>query len=656
MQESDREARAQQRPLSIWLQITPIFLAFVFSWAKLSYFNLPPKTQLENDWYDWGKEEAIRAVIGNAATLAILYAPLCLLSARKRYIGALILDTLITLIVLADMIHFRFYGDIISLAAAGSAWQIALIWRSIVALLSPGDVLLFVDILLGVVLLRPYGRVARSRRTERLRWRAASATALGIAGCFAVLVPIRIVRADTDSVFQYRYFRFFGARKIGLLNYHFFEAGEDLKRTFETATPEERRRERAALAYVARWHDTAMTRSPLYGVARGKNLIIVMVESLHKFPLGLEIDGTAVMPNMTSFASRSLYFDRFFSQSADGTTSDGEFTSLQSLYPLPAGSVQAQFPTNNYRGVPRILADHGYATMSAHAFFGDLFNMRTVHPRLGFQRSFFKEDYKLNDVIGLGLSDVEFFRQTLPRLKGEPRPFMAYMITLSTHHPWKPAENYEGMDVGKLKGSFLGQYIQSMHRFDAGFGEFIDSLQKTGLLDQSVVVVYGDHKADLGRTDERAREALGRLFGSRPGWTPPDSGFDYRYWQLMNQLPLIIHLPGDRDARQISTTAGHLDIAPTVLNLLGIGDSNMTTFGRDVSGGVEDFVVLRNGSFAYGDTVCVTPNASAALAKCNNSRTGERLEPAKYEARFAEARARLSASDLIIQRNLIPTK
>ncbi len=651
---SDSRVGAEKRPLPVWLQVMPLLLAFLFSWAKMSYFNLPPRTPLENDWYGWEKQEAIRAVIGNAATLAILFAPLCLLSARKRYIGALILDTLITLIVLSDMVHLRYYGDIVSVAAAGTAWQMALVWRSIVALLSPADLLLFVDIVAGLALLPLYGMMSRSRIASPLRWRLVAAVMLGIAGCAAMSIPIRIVSSDEDQVFQYRYFRFNGARKIGLLNYHFFEAGERLRRSLAPTTAEDKRKEVAALAYVAGLRDTAGARSPLYGVARGKNLIIVMVESLHAFPLGLEMDSGAVMPNMTAFAARSLYFDRFFSQSADGTTSDGEFTSLQSLHPLQAGSVQAQFPTNNYRGVPRILAERGYATMSAHAYYGDLFNMRTVHPKLGFQRSYFKEDYVQNDIIGLGLADVEFFRQTLPRLKSEQKPFMAYMITLSTHHPWRPSEGYKYLDVGRLKGSFLGQYLQAMHRFDAGFGEFVDALQKSGLLDESVVVVYGDHKAELGRDEDRARNALGRLFGRRPGWTRPDSGYDYRYWQLMNQLPLIIHLPHDQAAGTRSSTAGHLDIAPTVLNLLGIGDSNMMTLGRDVSSGANAFVVLRDGSFVSGDTLCVTPNASAALAKCNNSRTGEWLDPARFKGRFAEARARLSASDLIITRNLIP--
>jgi lipoteichoic acid synthase len=410
---------------------------------------------------------------------------------------------------------------------------------------------------------------------------------------------------------------------------------------------------RGALAFVAQMRPTATARSNLFGAARGRNLIIIMIESLQTFPIGLKVGGVDVMPNMTAFARRSMYFDRFFSQSADGTTSDGEFTSLQSLYPLPAGSVQTTYPTNNYRGIPRVLDERGYSTMSAHAYYGELFNMRIVHPRLGFQKSFFRENFVQRDTLGLGLSDAEFFRQVVPRLKVEQRPFMAFLITLSTHHDWKMPEKFQTLDVGELRGSLLGGYLQAMNHFDAGFGALIDSLQNDGLLNESVVALYGDHKARFGTSEDEGRESFAKLLTRNAHWTPPDSGFDYRYWQVQNQVPFIVHLPQDQLAGVRSNTGGHLDIAPTLLNLLGITDWSMPALGRDLVTGENEFVVFRNGSFVIADTLCVTPNASKATAKCRDTRTGQSLEASRFERRFDEARRRLAASDLIISRNLI---
>jgi len=634
------------------LETGPFLLFLAVMLAKASYFNYPPTSYLDNDWYPWYVEEARTAVYGSLATLLILTAPLFLLRASVRYVALMIESFLLSILIFGDALHFRFYGDIPSLAAAAGAWQIALVWRSVVALMSRQDIFLFLDVIIAAAFFPAYRKAMRGV-SGRLSERTLGG-ALFFAGCALATIPTGIVRTDTYGVFRYKYFRYFGARKIGVINYHLFEIEERLRHFANARTAINSKENASALAFVANWNATGRIPSTLSGIARGQNLLMIMVESLQNFPIGLEVEGKEVMPNMNAFARRSIYFDHFFSQAADGTTSDGEFTSLQSLYPLPAGSVQTTYPTNNYRAVPKILAEHGYSTFSAHAYYGELFNMRLVHPRLGFQKSYFREDFVQRDTLGLGLSDAEFFRQVLPRLESQPKPFMAFLITLSTHHDWKMPAAFQTLKVGDLEGTLVGRYLQAMNHFDVAFGALIDSLQKDGLLDNSVVVVYGDHKARFGKSEVEGRIDLAKMLTHYAGWAPPDSGFDYRYWAAQNQVAMMIHLPHDAHAGVIRETAGHLDIAPTVLSLLGITDPQMMSLGRDLTAGQNQFVVLRNGSFVYADTLCATPDASVATAKCSDTRTGAKLDPKRFEKRFEEARQRLAASDLIISMNLIP--
>jgi phosphoglycerol transferase MdoB-like AlkP superfamily enzyme len=638
------------------LKIGPFVAILIATWLKISYFNLPPDPDAINEWYQWTAAEGIRAAAGTLATLLIIFAPTLLLRPTRRYAVLVVIDLIISLIVVGDLIYFRFYGDIMSLNAASAGWQIALIWRSIVALLQPADLLFVADIVIAVVLWRPYRRAVQSLPGSSRRTRIMTASALVVAGALLSIVPLRIISADTDGVFRWKFFRFFGARRIGLVNYHVYEGEQRIAQILggKKLTDQEKKN---ALDFVAAWRPTATAHSPLFGMARGKNLIVIMVESLQLFPVDLSIDGQPVMPNLSAFAKRSMFFNRFFGQTAEGTTSDGEFTSMQSLYPLPAGSVQSTHPANNYRGLPRILAERGYSTFSAHAYLGDLWNMRTVHPKLGFQRSFFREDFVQRDVIGLGISDAEFFRQVVPRLRSEREPFMTFLITLTTHHDWVIPEKYRTLRLGKLEGSRIGRYVQSFHHFDEGFGAFIDSLDRTGLLDKSVVVIYGDHRGQYGKKgDDGGREELAKLLAGYMSYPPPDSASEYRYWEAQNQIPLIIHLPGDANAGVQAVTAGHLDVAPTVLNLLGIENHDMVTLGRDLTQGKDELVVFRSGSFVLADTLCVSPNGSPATATCHNTRTGERLDPARFTARFDEARKRLDVSDALIDGNLIPRK
>jgi hypothetical protein len=93
-------------------------------------------------------------------------------------------------------------------------------------------------------------------------------------------------------------------------------------------------------------------------------------------------------------------------------------------------------------------------------------------------------------------------------------------------------------------------------------------------------------------------------------------GFDCRYWEVEKRLPLLIHLPGDAAAGVRSDSAGHLDIAPTVLSL--------------------------------------PPSATIPSTQCRNLRTGEALVPAEMGERLREARVRLEMSDIILAGDLIP--
>jgi hypothetical protein len=107
-----------------------------------------------------------------------------------------------------------------------------------------------------------------------------------------------------------------------------------------------------------------------------------MAESLHAFPLRMEIDGVPVMPVLRALAERSLSFERFYNQAWLGKTADGEFASLQSLHPLSEAPISSSYLMNSWRALPAVLAEHGYDTFSAHAYLGSLYHMRDM-PALG---------------------------------------------------------------------------------------------------------------------------------------------------------------------------------------------------------------------------------------------------------------------------------
>jgi phosphoglycerol transferase MdoB-like AlkP superfamily enzyme len=99
---------------------------------------------------------------------------------------------------------------------------------------------------------------------------------------------------------------------------------------------------------------------------------------------------------------------------------------------------------------------------------------------------------------------------------------------------------------------------------------------------------------------------------------------------------------------------GHLDIAPTVLGLLGVEDDSRVMLGRDLTRDRDSLVVFRDGSFADGRHYFVNRFGSTFSATCYEVGTGRELDCGLLEERRREALERLEISDLIVQGNLIP--
>ena len=158
-----------------------------------------------------------------------------------------------------------------------------------------------------------------------------------------------------------------------------------------------------------------------------------------------------------------------------------------------------------------------------HANNADFWNRRTMHKTLGYNRFYSKSDYEVakENIIGLGLADKEFFKQSLDKLEtinSENEHWYGLLIMLSNHTPFSEVDKYgefsveikETIDTENgpeevvypyMEGTKLGNYFKSIHYADAALGEFMTGLEERGLLDNTVVVLYGDHDARLPKKD-----------------------------------------------------------------------------------------------------------------------------------------------------------
>lgn len=632
------------------LETAPLAAVLVLLCGKLVYLG----ALLPGAW--WETEERIRqwmrpafplldvladrpqVLVATLAGLLIAVAPLPWLPRVPRLLGLLALDAALTSLAIVDLVHARYYGEVLSFSDLLVAPVVVGVLPRIFESVPIANALYYADVLVGLLLVPWYWRACR--RVPRLDRPARAGLSAAVLGAGIVLAaPVAgIAWRSARELLEHSSARIDVATAIGILPYHVGDLVVRLHRPPPDIGEAEQTFVRHFLAERARPRGKP---SPLFGRALGRNLIMVNAESLQAFPLGLSIDGQPVTPRLSAFARESLHFVNVYDQTHLGTTSDAEVAVLQSLHPLAAGVLSNHFHHHKFRGLPRVLAERGYATLSACAAPGEFWNMASMHPALGFQRSYFEETFRLVEPVGLWLSDREFFAQTVPRLRAQPLPFMAFLLTASNHHPYRLPAAEKRLSLGALEGTLLGDYLHSVHYFDRAFGEFVDRLHQEGLLDTSVVVVYGDHQGFLGDPPE-----LARLLGF-------SEGDEYRTVRTRKNVPLLVRLPQAEAAGVRANTGGHLDIAPTVLSLLGVHDRSSVMLGQDLTHGRHALVAFRDGSFTNG-AIWYVRRGSGAQGACYAVATGRAIGCGAIEAARRDVRERLKVSDLIVRGDMIP--
>lgn len=320
--------------------------------------------------------------------------------------------------------------------------------------------------------------------------------------------------------------------------------------------------------------------SEYYGIAEGRNVFIIQVEAMQNFVLGAEYNGQELMPNLNELINNdTLYFKNYYYQIGGGNTADAEFGVNNSLFAPPNEAAYAKYPANDYFGLPKLLKANGYTGAYAfHGYTGSFWNREAAYVGQGFDDYTSLEDLEQTDMFPMGLSDKEFFRQSLEKISGYTEPFYSFMITLSSHYPFAiPTKDREIALDPDDESTLFGLYITSMNYTDRAIGQFIEGLKDAGLYDNSIIVIYGDHYA-LTNTSADNSSRVGDMLER-----------SYTIYDVFN-VPLIIHIPGSGRTEVIETAGGHLDVLPTLLCLLGIDNDKAVMFGQNLLTAEEGFV------------------------------------------------------------------
>jgi membrane-anchored protein YejM (alkaline phosphatase superfamily) len=199
---------------------------------------------------------------------------------------------------------------------------------------------------------------------------------------------------------------------------------------------------------------------------------------------------------------------------------------------------------------------------------------------------------------------VTWFAQVSPRA---PRQLVIVLPTLAALFAPLPL-------VVALEHSSFGNYLHTMRFLDTALDDFQTSLAGAGLLDDTMLVVFGDH--DAGFTHS---QGLATTVGIRS---------DDASWELNHRIPFIVKWPAHLSPHltgAVPIAAGQTDFAPTLLALLGIDPSRLPYIGRNLLGRPADVPIVR--PYAIGSTAR-TCSAAETPSKPETSASARRRSPA----------------------------
>ncbi|MGG5333269.1 LTA synthase family protein [Enterococcus sp. AZ163] len=625
-----------------WLngRIGFIFLLVLLLWMKalFAYF-------VE---FDLGLDNALQYFIllinPLASSLLILSFSLYIRREKLAYITAFVLYVIQLILLFANIMYYREFTDFLTVNTMLGVGKVSGgLGESALQLLHLSDLLYFIDLFILPFLL---WKKKLQMSTQRIRARKAFAVSLGALLLFSG--NLFLAETSRTGLLTRNFSRSYLVKYLGMNVYTALD-GIQTYNTYQVraeASPNE-------LVEVQDYTSAhfAEPNSELFGIAKGKNVIYIHLESTQQFVIDYKLkdengEEHEVMPfiNQLYHDKSTFSFENFFHQVSAGKTSDAETLLENSLFGLSQGSLFSQMgDKNTFYAAPAILNQtQGYSSAAFHGNAGNFWNRNETYKRFGYQNFFDASYYDVNEdnSFQYGLHDKPFFQQSVPYLEHLQQPFYTKFIAVSNHYPYAPLKNDEaGFPMAATEDKTINGYFATENYLDRSVEEFVNYLKASGLYENSILVFYGDH---YGISESRNQSMAGLLGKDSQSWNNYDQ-------VQMQKVPLMFHIPGQENGGIRSTYGGQVDVLPTLLHLLGVNSQEYPFLGQDLfSAQHNQMVAFRNGDF-------ISPEYTYHRGSLYHTQTGGIISemPSEAEAVKEQVATQLEMSNKINNGDLL---
>lgn len=582
----------------------PLFvLAVVMLWMK-TYISQKTQFKLDVD----GVLQEFLLFINPLGSALLLLSLSLLFKGTRKYWSLMTIYFLMSFLLYANVVYYRFFSDFITLPTLFQTQNFGDLGGSVMTLIQPTDILFFVDVIFLAFLM-----FSKRFKKETGNFKKKLVIPMITAALAISFFNLALAEADRPQLLTRGFDRSYIVKYLGMYNYALYDTAETVKASSQRVLADS-----DEVTEVLNYTKTnyAAPNEAYFGAAEGMNVVYLHLESIQTFLMNYKLNGEEVTPFLNSLTKdqSTLFFDNFYHQTAQGKTSDAEFMLENSLFGLSKGSAFITKGLNTYHAAPAMLKDKGYTSAVFHGNNGTFWNRSEIYKSFGYDKFYDIESYtglEDKDMAEYGVLDKPFFEQSADILETLPEPFYTKFITVAHHFPYDIDQELTTIAKGTTGDASVDNYFQTARYADEALKEFFAELEASGLSDNTMIVMYGDH---YGISDNH-NEAMAQVMGKEI--TPVENA-------KLQRVPLFIHVPG-MEGGVDHTYGGQIDLLPTVMHLLGVKTQDYIQFGTDLlSPEHDELVTFRNGDF-------VSPEVFSIGDKFFDPESGLPLEEAELE-------------------------
>ncbi len=284
--------------------------------------------------------------------------------------------------------------------------------------------------------------------------------------------------------------------------------------------------------------------SDLHGTARGHNVVLIILESAgaqYLKPYGAAEDP---MPHLTELTQNAILFKQAYTVYPESIK--GLVSVLSSISPALDTEAE-QYRNIGNRSLASELRDAGYRTGLFHSGRFMYLGMESVIRDRGFDTLEDAGDISGVHFSSFGVDEPSTVERMLAWIDEEPtdEPFFLTYMPVAGHHP------YDSPEPGPFpEFDDIGRYRNALHYADSAIAQLTAGLAQRGLDEKTMIVIVGDH---------------GQAFGQHEG----NFGHTFFLYEENVRVPLMFVVPSLTKPVQVGRVVSTLDVAPTVLDLLG---------------------------------------------------------------------------------------